>query len=299
MSKLRAYCELVRLPNVFTAVADVMAGYWLISAEWRWTPQLGLLMVASAALYSAGIVFNDIADREVDRAERPNRPLPSGQISVQQAWLIGLALSVLGLVATFSVGMIAPSDNETGPALILVALLSAILSYDFLLKATPLGPLNMGLCRALNLTLGMSLGWWFTWDIPASAIVALFVYVAAFSFFGQREAGESRRWQLVPAGVGIVLSILVLGFVASWRMAEDTFTLVLWLALLIHISRVTLRAIRHRTPAAVQYAMKTYILCIIAFDAVIASAGQGWPAGAAVLGLLVPALLIGRWVYST
>jgi len=322
MSKLRAYCELIRLPNAFTAIADVMAGYWLVSPEWRWTRELGLLILASAALYSAGIVFNDLADRDVDRMERPRRPLPSGRISPRHAWMIGVALSLLGLAAAIAVAalrasaILPPLGSATGgsawggkgrvgvgpsvaPVVIAFALLFAILSYDFLLKPTLLGPVNMGLCRALNLALGMSTCWWFRWDIRVTGIVALFTYVTAFSFFGRQEAGESGRSRLAASGIGIMVSILLLGFLAAWRMAEETFTLVLWLALLIHIGRVTLRAIRRRDPAAVQNAMKTYILGIIAFDAVIASAAHGWPAGVAVLALLAPALVAGRWAYST
>lgn len=97
----------------------------------------------------------------------------------------------------------------------------------------------------------------------------------------------------------MIASILLLGLLLLMNLKLDMFTIVLWLALLIHIARVTLRAIRRPVPEMVQYAMKTYILGIIAFDAIIASAVHGWPAGVTVLGLLVPALVVGRWVYST
>jgi hypothetical protein len=38
---------------------------------------------------------------------------------------------------------------------------------------------------------------------------------------------------------------------------------------------------------------------IVALDAIIASSAHGWQAGAAVLALLIPALVLGRWIYST
>ena len=47
-------------------------------------------------LYASGTALNDVFDFEIDRAERPGRPLPSGRVSSRSAaWLGGLGL-VLG-----------------------------------------------------------------------------------------------------------------------------------------------------------------------------------------------------------
>jgi len=80
--KLKAYLQLVRLPNAFTAVADVAAGFLAcggVAGDWR---QGVLIAAASACLYSGGIVLNDVCDLDVDRRERPGRPLPSGRIAL-------------------------------------------------------------------------------------------------------------------------------------------------------------------------------------------------------------------------
>ena len=45
-------------------------------------------------LYASGTALNDVFDFEVDRAERPGRPLPSGRVSSRSAaWLGGLGLA--------------------------------------------------------------------------------------------------------------------------------------------------------------------------------------------------------------
>ena len=84
-SNLWAYAQLVRAPNVFTALADVLAGFLVVSGDFAqvgvWLP----LFVASMALYSAGMVLNDVYDVEVDSKERPHRPIPSGQVRFEQA----------------------------------------------------------------------------------------------------------------------------------------------------------------------------------------------------------------------
>src|SRR5713101_7173859 len=77
-SSLRAYAQLLRLPNVFTALADICLG-WLAAlaagASLTLWPSFAFLMCASAALYSAGMVWNDFFDIEQDQRERPFRPL--------------------------------------------------------------------------------------------------------------------------------------------------------------------------------------------------------------------------------
>src|SRR5438067_5126018 len=74
----RAYAQLVRLPNVFTALADIAVGTLAahrLTPEQRWQPGLWLF-AASACLYSAGMVWNDYFDVEQDPRDRPFPPLP-------------------------------------------------------------------------------------------------------------------------------------------------------------------------------------------------------------------------------
>ena len=78
---LRGYLELLRPPNVMTAVADVLAGYAVAglsnSAALPW------LLGATACLYAGGVVLNDFFDRHLDargtaRAPAAKRPRPRG-----------------------------------------------------------------------------------------------------------------------------------------------------------------------------------------------------------------------------
>src|SRR5271163_708207 len=90
---IRPWLQLIRLPNVVTAAADSLAGWLLATGSFaepmRWLP----LIAASMVLYASGTALNDVFDSEIDRAERPNRPIPSGQISrLTTAWLGGLGL---------------------------------------------------------------------------------------------------------------------------------------------------------------------------------------------------------------
>ena len=118
MKSLRPWCQLVRLTNVFTAAEDILAGYWLATQSLAWSWRLGCLLAASAALYSAGIVLNDLRDIEIDRAQRPDRPLPSGRILPRHARVLTACLLAFGVVLAGVAGM---HDEAIPPKLTSIA----------------------------------------------------------------------------------------------------------------------------------------------------------------------------------
>ena len=318
MKTLRAYAELIRLPNAFTAAADAVAGSWLACAwqigaapadgrtPWEtvvgW-PRMAWLIVASVCLYSAGIVLNDLRDLDADRRERPTRPLPPGRVTVGTACLFAAALAVLGILAAAFAGSTSATHLEFTATnhglLVALALVAAIALYDLVLKETPLGPLAMGLCRALNLALPLAATGVLILEAHVAALAAMFVYVASFTHFGREEVGPRSRARLWLGTIGITVGLFLLGPVAMWNPSNSPATFVLWLALLVHMARVGWRAARQPAPATVQYAMKTFILGIVVLDAVLACAVGGPVAGGIVLALLIPPLAIGRRLYST
>ena len=303
MKTLRAYLELIRLPNAFTAAADALAGYWLARGMLVGDRRLAELIVASVCLYSAGIVLNDLRDVDIDRCERPARPLPSGQVSLTAAVWLMTALFGVGLLAAMASGSTRGIVIEVGPAngalWTAVTLVAAIAMYNLVLKGTPLGPPAMGLCRALNLALPLAATRVEITNAHAAALLAVFVYVTALTYFGRDEAGVTSRRRLALGGLGVIGGLLILGFVTVWNPSEDSLTLVVWLALAIQTGRAAWRAWKRPDAVLVRHAMKTFILGISAFDAVIACAVGGWRAAAVVLALLIPPALIGRRLYST
>lgn len=304
--KLKAYCELVRLPNLFTAAADILAGYFFIVQEVHLSASLLLLVGASCSLYAAGIVINDLRDIETDQRERPGRPLPSGRISRRAAVRLAAALCALGLIfATLAWSPTQPLrafESVNFTALTAAGLLAAILLYDLVLKETTLGPIGMGLCRALNLTLPLALGRFgdeATFRHVAAMVIAFGVFVASFTHFGRDEAGTIGRRRLVIGFFGIVVALLALGVLTASAGEPTAPAVILWMALAVHLGRVGLRAIRQPSPGMVRYAMKTFIFGIIGWGAVIGATTAGLPAAGVILCLLIPAVVVGRWVYST
>src|SRR3954466_13822058 len=133
------HLQLIRLPNVFTAAADSLAGWLLVGGTLAdvagWLP----LAFASMVLYAAGMALNDLFDLEIDRAERPGRPLPSGRVSPVFAAGIGWGGLVLGPILAGLSGSL--------PALgVAVTLALTILAYNSGIKRSILGPELMGAC---------------------------------------------------------------------------------------------------------------------------------------------------------
>ena len=106
-ANVRPYASLARW--------DRPVGYWLLAlpgwvgiafALLRRDPQwshawLGfLILVGAVAMRGAGCTYNDIVDRDLDaKVERTrSRPLPSGEVSVRQAWVWLLLQCLVGLV---------------------------------------------------------------------------------------------------------------------------------------------------------------------------------------------------------
>ena len=104
------WLRLMRLPNLATAAADSMAGYLVVSGlqAVQWPPAACLLAVlASLGFYAAGMVLNDVYDVAIDRAERPERPLPSGAIAVRRAAAVGNLLMAVGAAAACGAAFVA------------------------------------------------------------------------------------------------------------------------------------------------------------------------------------------------
>ncbi len=300
-----AWLQLIRLPNLFTAAADVAAAFLFTHAAFSSGDALpmSLLIGASVLLYAGGVVLNDVFDYALDCNERPERPLPSGRVSLGAAKLAGWGLLVAGMAFAGTAAILA---SDVRPGLVALALAAAIVAYNALLKKTPLGPPAMGACRGLNLLLGMSLST-LVWSTPHFLIVAaIAVYVTGVTWFARTEAEQSRRGQLLLAAVVILAGILLLEPLPRWS-ADTVMLLQLeptrWTLLLTALGALTglrlIRAIANPSPTLVQTAVRHCILSLIVLDAAICFVTQGFGPAVMIALLLVPATMTGRWIAST
>jgi len=288
--------HLLRLPAVFSAMADIFAGWLLVHGAIDDGSRFGLLLGASASLYLAGMLFNDVFDRALDAQERPERPIPSGRVVVRNAVILGAILVILGNALAAGAGM-----QSLLVALILTA---CIFAYDGLLKGTLIGPVAMGACRALNVLLGASAtGSGELWSIPLVHVaVAMGIYIAGVTLFAKQEAGVSKRLPLVVA-IGVVdlgLALLIAWFTNVQGPQAGQAAIIVLAVIALTVNRRMISALREPGSTRVQATVRMLLMSYITLDAAIVMHATGSPVyTAAVLALLVPAALLGRWMSIT
>ncbi|HQR07995.1 MAG TPA: UbiA family prenyltransferase [Gemmatales bacterium] len=301
----KAWAQLVRLPNVFTAPADVLAGAGFVllgfHGAWPWpiVQTVILLCAASICFYAAGMVLNDVFDYEEDKQERPFRPLPSGRINRTLALAVGILLLSTGV----GLALLKMPSNLWWPHSLPIFLLPVlILGYNVALKHTFLGPLTMGLCRGLNLLLGATVIPLF---IPAAWWAAFTVtfYITGVTIIAHDETKQGNRLNM-KFGIGlIVLSVLsVSSMIVACMINSDSLhpktiipLFIGWLAL---IASELVPAYRDPSPQNVGNAVKYCIFGLIILETIHLTLTVGLP-GYLLLLLLFPANYLGRFIYST
>ena len=104
--KLRACAEIVRPINSLMIGFAVLVGIALANSGR--IPGADILVPAYLTgffISSASMVLNDIVDVEIDRVNAPQRPLPSGRLSVREAYACYAALSLAGLASSAMINL--------------------------------------------------------------------------------------------------------------------------------------------------------------------------------------------------
>ena len=291
-----AYAELVRVPNLFTAPPDVIAGAALAVAAGGAVALPAVVGVAAASLllYAAGTALNDFFDASVDAEERPERPIPSGRVTRSTAGVLGGAL-LLG--AVLLAAATAGTDAGTGA----VAVAAAVVAYDGALKGGPAGFLAMGAARGLNVLLGTTATDVSVASLPPWALgipVAIAVYVAGVTLAAADEAsGAARRSVIVAGGTAGVAGVAVLTLFATVGLGARALAAgvgaVLALGFLAVTGRALARAYRDPSPETVGPVIGTCVLALVVLDAAVAAvAGLGW--ALAAVAFLGPAVGLAR-----
>lgn len=302
-SRVLAYLQLLRLPTLFTALADIFLGFLLTHPALTSDdgpnplPMFLLLCAASAGLYLSGMVFNDYFDRLIDAQERPNRPIPSGAILPATALRLAAGLMLIGLASAAAVGPLSLG--------IAVAVSALILAYDGGLKKTWLGPLAMGACRTGNVLLGASaVGSLFEFVSTSRwpLAVCLGVYIAGVTLFARQEATTSHRTALACAAGVINSGVVGLAmFVNTNGLAEHRLQALGILAMILFtLDRRLAVAITQPSPQHVQLAIKVLLLSLVMLDATLIYAFNGnVELAMATVALLIPAMGLSRLIAMT
>jgi 4-hydroxybenzoate polyprenyltransferase len=189
MSWADPWLRLARISNTPTVVSDTVAGAVLVSAAAGAGP-VAVVAVAMALFYTAGMVLNDVMDLELDRRHRPERPLPSGAVSVRAA--------VAAVVGLFVVGEVLLALEGWEPALAGLGLIALIVAYDAWHKGNALSPVLMGACRAMvYVVAGLAIEGALNAELWGAAALMLSYLVGLTQVAKAEGAGLAARWPVV------------------------------------------------------------------------------------------------------
>jgi 4-hydroxybenzoate polyprenyltransferase len=286
--KVTGFLRLMRPANIITAIADILAGisiagYFVGDINTMDVRPALLLVAATIGLYGGGVVFNDVFDADLDKIERPERPIPSGLINVTSATIFALVLLIAGILAAsfvHSTGIFSLS----GILAVFIALFAVI--YDKWGKHhLLLGPLNMGLCRGLNLLLGMSIipasltQYWFVGFVPV-------IYIGAITMVSRGEVHGGKKNTLYGAVILyllVIISIAVIAITNQRILYAGAFIVLLgWM-----IFPPLLRAIKNPNGPLIGKAVKAGVIALILMNAAW-SAAFGFTWFALLILLLLP-----------
>ena len=248
--RLRPYASLMRL--------DRPIGSWLLYWPCAWSVALAgvggrwalflWLGLGAFAMRSAGCVYNDIVDRDLDRrVERTRlRPLASNRVSVRSAWMLIGALCLVGLIVLLQL-------NVTAATVALISI-APVAAYPFMKRITWWPQAWLGIVFSWGALVGWpaviaSISWtpfllWFgsiAWVVGYDTLYAI-QDIEDDALVGVKSSAR-RLGDKAPLGVAIFYLIAVaLWGAAIWTVRPDWLALATLIPAALHLANQAVRA---------------------------------------------------------
>jgi 4-hydroxybenzoate polyprenyltransferase len=249
-ARLRPYASLMRL--------DRPIGTWLLYWPCAWSLALAgvggrwdlflWLALGAFAMRSAGCVYNDIVDRDLDRqVERTRlRPLASGRVSLRSAWILIGLLGLVGVVVLLQL-------NRTAAIVALISI-APVAAYPFMKRITWWPQAWLGLVFSW----GALVGWpavtgslsvtpfllWFgsiAWVIGYDTLYAI-QDIEDDALVGVKSSAR-RLGDKAPLGVALFYAVAIaLWAAAIWTVRPDWLALATMIPAALHLANQALRA---------------------------------------------------------
>ncbi|HZG32316.1 MAG TPA: 4-hydroxybenzoate octaprenyltransferase [Sphingopyxis sp.] len=240
-------------PYALLARFDRPIGWWLLYWPCAWAlalaggavshwPLFLWMLLGAIAMRGAGCVYNDIVDRDLDArvARTATRPVASGAVSLRNAWLWTILLSLVGLLVLIQLPLRAQ----------LIALLSLALvaAYPFMKRITWWPQAWLGLVFSW----GALVGWAAVGPEPAAALPLLYAGCIAWvigydtiyalqdieddALVGVKSSARAMG-RHVKAGVGLCYAV-ALGCWAGalWNVRPDPLVFVALIPAALHLT---------------------------------------------------------------
>src|SRR4051812_28174015 len=237
---------------------DRPIGSWLLYWPCAWSVALAgvggrwdlflWLALGTFAMRSAGCIYNDIVDRDLDRrVERTRlRPLASGRVSLRSAWALIGFLSAIGVIVLLQLNPIA--------AIVALVSIAPVAAYPFMKRITWWPQAWLGVVFSWDALVGWpavtgQLSWtpfllWFgsiAWVIGYDTLYAI-QDVEDDALVGVKSSAR-RLGKRAALGIGIFyLMAIALWGTAIWTVRPDWLALATLIPAALHLANQALRA---------------------------------------------------------
>ena len=286
-AKIRAFIELMRPANVITSLTDVLAGMSIVGFIFNFMDINSVLFLglSTMCLYAGGVVFNDVFDDELDQIERPERAIPSGRILKSEAIVGGVSLLLTGIFSAFW------HSSLSGYIAIIISFCA--LFYDWKGKHMSIfGPINMGLCRAFNLLLGMSVYEIGTFSYAYLILIPL-IYIAAITLVSRGEVhGGTPKTLLFALFLFLIVHLCQIYF--AYKFGHIYLALPFIITHFYLIFNKLYVAIKDPIGPNIGKTVKTGVLTLILMNAAWVSLSGQWEIAIFVVLLLPVSIRLGK-----
>ena len=273
--KLRSALRLGRVSNLPTVWTNTLAGAVLAGAA-GFGAEFAVMLVAFSLFYTGGMFLNDAFDAVFDAAQRPERPIPSGEVSRGEVYGWGLGMMAAGIALLAVVGLGMGARTGALPALAGVLLTATITYYNWHHKGNVFSPVVMGLCRVLVyvaaglcITLALPDALWIGAALMLCYLIGL-TYIAKQENLGKVENLWPLAFLAAPVAWGAWLALAQPAVALFWLLFTGWMLVALWF-------------LRRRAKGDIPRAVVSLIAGISLLDALLI-------AGSGSLGLAVLAL---------
>ncbi|MBM4175371.1 MAG: hypothetical protein FJ213_04260 [Ignavibacteria bacterium] len=149
--RFAVYLKILRLTNFVIAFASIYFAVLIANEDLAFQLNTFFAALSGAVIGGAGMVINDYFDFEIDKLNRPERPIPAGLISKNNALKYYIILNAIAFIMLY----------KTGVIVYVIALCSMVLIffYSFKLKRLPLvGNLCVALMTGIAFIFGGAVG---------------------------------------------------------------------------------------------------------------------------------------------
>jgi geranylgeranylglycerol-phosphate geranylgeranyltransferase len=145
--EFKAFLIIIRPVNAFITFASVIVAAFICSVgEMPW---FSVLLASFAAMFTlaAGNIMNDFLDVEIDKVNRPNRPLASGKISKSSAIFLYILLIAVSLILSWFI-------NLNASIIVLITTILLFLYSKYLKRIPLVGNILVGFLTGLVFIFG-------------------------------------------------------------------------------------------------------------------------------------------------